>query len=205
MVIEAHSLSPDKDHGPAIVDKFINGLRLIGEQGAAPKDFDLEMLQTLKGLTKRLEKHLIAMNISNGGGYHVSVTKEFGARVDLIIGPDEIVEGSVSGTLELINIHNRANKFNIYPSVGPKKVVCHFPDDLLVLAITGINRYINVSGKLKYKKRDRYPYEIDVSHIDIYPPEDNLPKLSDLRGIAPRATGDMTSEDFVRSLRDAED
>ena len=40
--------------------------------------------------------------------------------------------------------------------------------------------------------------------IEIYPPEDELPTIFDLRGIAPNATGDRKSEDFIRDLRNAE-
>ena len=35
------------------------------------------------------------------------------------------------------------------------------------------------------------------------PPAEELPTLSDLYGIAPGATGGMSSERFVRELRDA--
>lgn len=118
------------------------------------------------------------------------------------LGPDEVTQGSISGMLELINIHASANTFRIYPIVGPKKVDCHFNKDKLDKAISGINHYVDVSGSLRRKSKDKFPYAMDVIEIEIYPDERELPSIFDLRGIAPNATGDIKSEDFVRRIRD---
>jgi hypothetical protein len=62
-------------------------------------------------------------------------------------------------------------------------------------------RYVEVGGSLRQKKAARYPYAIDVEHIEVFPQEKELPKLIDLLGIAPDATGELTSEEFVWSVR----
>ena len=38
--------------------------------------------------------------------------------------------------------------------------------------------------------------------MGVFPPASTLPSLRDLYGIAPNATGDLTTEEFVRQLRD---
>lgn len=204
LALEAKPLEQQKDYSAIVVDKFLSGLRQIEKTGKAPADFDIPTLEAFKGLTKMLQKHISEVTIGNGD-YTVTLTRELGDRIDQIIGPDEIMEGSIAGMLELINIHNKTNKFHIYPAVGPRKVVCQFPAHLLNKALSAINRHVNVIGKLKYKQRDSYPYGVAVSEIEIYPPDEELPSLEDIRGIEPNVTGDMSSEDFIRSMRDGQE
>ena len=45
-------------------------------------------------------------------------------------------------------------------------------------------------------------HKIKVQEMEVFPPASTLPSLRDLYGIAPNATGDMTTEQFVRQLRD---
>ena len=59
-----------------------------------------------------------------------------------------------------------------------------------------------VSGLLKYRTNAKYPHEVAVDAIEPYPPEHELPELSDLRGRAPDATGAMSVEEFIDGLRD---
>jgi hypothetical protein len=46
--------------------------------------------------------------------------------------------------------------------------------------------------------------QVDCKKIDVHEMENQLPTLDDIRGIAPGATGDLTSEEFVRRMRDEE-
>ncbi|MGH8003743.1 MAG: hypothetical protein ACRECJ_03345, partial [Limisphaerales bacterium] len=62
---------------------------------------------------------------------------------------------------------------------------------------------VSVSGTLRYKKREVFPYQIDVKNLDIYPPSKKLPSLNSLRGMAPNVTGGLDSVTFIRKLRDA--
>ena len=110
-------------------------------------------------------------------------------------------EGSVSGTLESINIHAGTNKFTIYPLAGQPRVVCHFPESKMAEAIDGINRHVCVTGTLRFRPKDLTPFEIDVQEIEVYPPDDELPSLNSLRGVAPNATGGIDSVAFVQKIR----
>ena len=46
------------------------------------------------------------------------------------------------------------------------------------------------------------PYEIEASSMQILPDTKELPSLYDLHGIAPNATGNKTTEQHIRDLRD---
>ena len=58
-------------------------------------------------------------------------------------------------------------------------------------------------GELKYRSGAPFAHQIAVSSIDAVVPDDDLPEWEDLRGRAPDATGHLSSEAFVRELRDA--
>lgn len=115
---------------------------------------------------------------------------------------DEMIESSINGTLEILNINQYNSLFNLYPVVGATKIICEFPSNLLQKAIAAIGHYVNVAGQYKYKSGDPHPYYVKVTDIEIYPDEKELPSLFDLRDIAPNATNNLSSEDFVREMRD---
>jgi hypothetical protein len=115
---------------------------------------------------------------------------------------DEVIESAINGTLELLIINKKNNLFNLYPVVGAQNILCDFPKTLLQKAIAAIGHYANVVGQYHYKYEHPYPYYVKVTDIEIYPDENQLPNLFDLRGIAPNATNGLSSEDFVREMRD---
>jgi hypothetical protein len=202
VVLEPTPIKPDGDTRVAktTVKKFITTLRLIEKKKDAPQDFDLTALEAYKGLGAMLEKHVSGLTIASPKR-SVTIDKQFKSRVNDIIGPDELVEGSITGTLEWINLHNM-NRFNIYPVIGPKKVLCDFPRKLREKVKSAIDRHVEVFGELKYKRWGNFPYAMNVTDLEILPPDDELPTLFDLRGVAPNATGGVNSAEFVRALRD---
>jgi hypothetical protein len=159
-----------------------------------------ELMILVQEVPERAQFRVRGMTIRVGRS-KVAITEKFRANMDKIIGPDEIELGSIRGMLEAINLHN-TNRCNVFPLVGPKKVVCTFPQHLRPQIIAGIDRYVSVIGTLQYKQWSMYPHAIDVSEIEVLPVDADLPTLADLRGSAPDATGDMSSEDFVEALRD---
>ena len=124
------------------------------------------------------------------------------SRVDTALAVDEECEGSIEGMLEQINLHLGANTFHIYPDVGPRKVTCHFPTKLYDDAVSAVGRRVEVSGTLRYRARGEFPHQIAVTQIEVFPPVSELPDWDDLRGRAPDATGGLSTEEFVRELRD---
>jgi hypothetical protein len=202
VIVEAKSYNPDNDLSTDVVNKFFGGLRQIQETGQISDDFDRPTLEAYKGLSATLRKHITEIKLSNGEN-QFEITRRLEARIDHILGDEIIVEGSIEGMLEAINLHNNANKFHLFPSVGPQKVACHFPDALQPEAIAAIKRYVFVSGQVKYQRRGFFPHEVEVSTMEVYPQESDLPTLGSLRGIAPNATGKLDSVAFIRSLRNA--
>ncbi|EQD51503.1 hypothetical protein B1B_10992 [mine drainage metagenome] len=169
--------------------------------GANLDSFDADLLSNMRGLAKPVGRQLkYATLLINDK--HFEITDAITSRIDAALAIDEECIGFIEGRLEQINIHGGANTFHIYPDIGARKVACHFPNSLLDDAIYAVGRRVEISGTLKYRHAASFPYEIAVTSIDSFPPEDELPAWDDLRGRAPDATGALSSEAFVRELRD---
>ena len=105
--------------------------------------------------------------------------------------------------LEQINIHLGANTFYIYPDIGPKEITCRFPNRLFDDAVSAVGKRVEVFGTLQYRVGVPFPHLIEVDNVEAFPPDYELPDWDDLRGRAPDATGELSSEAFIRELRDA--
>ena len=117
---------------------------------------------------------------------------------------EDRVVSTIDGRLEQINIHNNVNTFRIYASSPASySVNCGFPPNLLETVQSSLGAFVSVSGECLYRPEAPFPYKINVQEMRMLPPSEELPTLSDLYGIAPGATGGMSSERFVRELRDA--
>jgi hypothetical protein len=187
-----------------VVDEFIRNLSAISKRAKLPEEEprDLSVLESYLDLATVSENNVSRLMLQSGNK-KVEISQKFKNNVQRIIGPDELLAGSVNGVLEAINIHNTF-KFNIYPIVGPTKVACTFKLELKAAVIAAIGKYVNVAGTLRYKHWAQFPHAIDADEIEVYPDDSSLPTLSDLRGIAPNATGDLKSHEFIESLRDAD-
>jgi len=209
VVIEVAPSPRGQDLSGVIADRFMERIKFI-QTGKVPEEYDsirLEAFRNIgprqtKGSKNNLPKKWFSEISISSDSYYVDIGNSLEEEIDKIVGPDETVQGSISGTLELINIHAHANTFRIYPIIGPKKVDCSFKDDQLSNAIAGINRYVNVAGAMRYKRRDKFPYAITNAAIEIYADENELPSIFDLRGMAPNATGNLSSEEFIGKIRD---
>lgn len=199
VVLEAIPSSKGTDISPIVIDGFVDGMDQL-RRGIIPNDFDHDMIQAFKKIGSPMKRR-VAEVIIFSEYKKVELPKSLESDIDEIIGPDEIVRGSVSGMLELLNIHAGVNRFRIYPIIGPRKIDCHFKKEELSRAIEGMNHYVKVYGELRYKRMDKYPYAVNVTDIEIYPDEESLPSIYDLKGICPQATGDLSSEDFVNRIR----
>jgi len=181
---------------------FLSDLSQIKVHKTIPANLDFHSVQKYADISALRRKHIASVTIRNGRR-RITIDDRFGRNVRQAIGPDEYEDGSLVGRLEAVNIHT-GDKFYIYPILGPKKVLCVFPDSLRNEVKQALYERVEVEGVLRYKSWDRFPYAINVQRLEPYPPDDKLPTFSALVGIAPDATGDLTPTDFVRKIRDEE-
>ena len=199
VVLETETTS-EIDLGESVLETFYTGVTAIRQGKRLPADFDYAALMAYKQITMLMPRTVAEVTIARNGT-EVLVAEDFGQSIDQIIGPDEYEMGTVTGMLHHINLHGNQNIFTVYPTSNQPPLRCTFSKHLRVDAVKAVDQYVEVYGQLKYKRMSEHPYEMYVHSIEVYPPEEELPSLRDLRGIAPDATGGKSSERFIRDLR----
>ncbi len=188
--------------GPATLATFYQSIAAIQVAGNVREDYDRSLLESYKNLGIQLIRNRFddVAIIYQDSELHIGPALVH--NINHVLNQEDLEEeGSISGRLEEINIHAGTNTFRLYPPIGANKVVCHFAVELMDRAIEAVNRHVMVYGLLKFKPRERFSEEMTVRDLEVYPNDDDLPNIEDLRGMAPNATGELTSEDFIRKLR----
>jgi hypothetical protein len=174
-----------------------------GHEAAPPPPAvrDTDVLDRLEQMADEVHRSGTRMVVHSAGRRSITVDASFREQLDEVLGEDMVDNGSISGQLEKLNLH-QARRFDIFPVIGPRRVTCDFPEGLRGQAIAAIDRYVTVYGELRYRSWSPHPHRIKVDSIEIHPPAASLEPVAALLGIAPAATGEKTSEQFVRELRD---
>jgi hypothetical protein len=188
------------DRRDEVVSRFFGYMHSLTVKREAPEELSRSALIAFKELAVPVSHDRVRSSLRNGTE-SIEVDGSVQAVVDAILAPKTRESGTVEGRLEFINIHGGRNIFRIYPIVGPERVECSFPDDLLQVARESVGRAVRVSGELTFHMRDPFPHSIKAEEVETLPDDKDLPSLFDIRGMAPRATGGRTSEDFVSILR----
>jgi hypothetical protein len=174
VVLEAIPQNPDIDMRDIVIQKFCSTYSYIESGSLDKKELEYGLIESLIETTSLIGKSINSTKIITDG-HAINLTKEFKAKLDLILAPEEKAKGFVRGMLEYINIHGGQNVFKIYPDVGPIKITCYFPQQLKKIAIQAVGNYIEVKGELKYREVSNYAHEIIVEEIEIFPPDEELP------------------------------
>jgi len=201
VVIEPQPLPKHSYAGHLIIESLTRVAQAI-ETGEHLTEVDADVLDDIRTLTRPVGRTVKnATLIFND--YRLDLTERVGLTIDQALAINEEADGFMEGMLDQINVHLGANTFHIYPEIGPKKVTCHFPSRLYDDAVSSVGRRVEIGGTLRYRAGANFPHQIAVEQIDTVPVERDLPDWEDLRGRAPNATGTLTSEAFIRELRDA--
>jgi hypothetical protein len=131
------------------------------------------------------------------------ITSRYLANIDEILKPALASEGSVTGILERLNVHNK-NEFVLFPPLWGA-VTCVFQDKMFEQVRAAIKRNVTVFGTLMYPPDKPYPTKVQVKSLEVHPPDDELPTLRELRGSFRGCLEGKTATDFVRAIRDDQD
>jgi hypothetical protein len=200
VVLEPFALPKNPYVGHAIVESLGRVTHAL-ENGSDLSGLDADLLEDIRGLAKPVGKTVANVTLLFND-HRFDLTDKVASKVDIALSVDEECEGSIEGMLEQINLHDGANVFYVYPEIGPRKLTCHFPARLYDDAVSAVGRKVEVSGTLHYRSGATFPHQVQVKQIEAFPYESELPDWDDLRGMAPDATGELSSEDFIRELRD---
>jgi hypothetical protein len=199
IVVEAVSLNNEQGYADKVVDGFSDELRIIRREGKIVDEPDYDRLEAYNRIGERRDNLVATVRIAVGRK-PVTIDRTFKENVEKILGPDEFIQGTVSGMLEAVNFHN-TNRFTLYPPVGPTRVHGRFDESLRSKVKAGIGSFVTVIGKLRYKQWSSFPHGVVAEDIDVHEPDSALPKLSELRGAFAGITGDLNSIEFVEKIR----
>ena len=200
--VEAVSKQKNSNYGPQVVARFGRDIRDV-MNGTRPVDADIDLLESYKLLVQPLKKH-VSQFIFQIEDDQIDIPKSLDAKVDLILGPDQVERGSIVGSLDVLDIHKGKNLFKVYPVVGPSSVKCHFAKGMFKDAVSGIDHFVRIHGELYYKKAEKFPHFMEVERIEVLPEEADLPKLSSMRGMAKDAYDGLSATDYIEKARNGD-
>jgi hypothetical protein len=198
--IELAAIRPKKgmDYRSAVRSLFLDTITALQAGGAIDPRLTPDTLELFKVLYKAPQK---IKEIWIGGN---KITSRYLANIDELLKPSFKSEGSVTGILERVNVHNDKNEFVLYPPVS-SPVSCIFPEDLFEQVRAAIKRNVTVFGELWYPPGKPYPVKVQVKGLEVHPPDDKLPTLRELRGVFRGCLEGKTATEFVRAIRDDRD
>jgi len=202
VTIESRSLIKTKNFGAETAGAFVFGLEKIEKEGSSPPYLSEFGINNAKKLAALIGHNGVA-------GIHVS-DEEKSADIshvafDNIRKITEIREaaiGSVEGTIETLSIHGKP-KCIIYQSRTLKAVTCSFVREAWFEKIKDVmGKRVIVSGSIHYNAKGE-PQRVQLENIRPVRDRAELPTIEELGGSDPGFTGELSTEDYIKLIRNA--
>lgn len=181
-------------------ERFFSDLAIVANDGTAPQMLGRGAFEILKAFSLPVGRSVAEARI-RFGDTEIVIDIAARKRIESVFGNDDSSEGTIDGMLEAINVHGKKNVFALYPVVGANRVTCIFDDKLLHKVRPALGKYVEIKGELKYRWREKFPYEAIALDLSILPDWDEQPSFEDIIGMAPSATGGIPAEEFTRQQR----
>jgi len=131
-----------------------------------------------------------------------AVTLRLNESIEQLEGTTYVQHGAIRGRIEAVNLHEK-RRFLLYPAVGGICVPCRFEESLRDRVRAALDRQVTVTGSLQFREKRPWPERVnEVTRLEVHERDEELPKLRDLLGFAPDMTGELSTADFMRSIRD---
>lgn len=200
VTIESRSRVKGRNFGPEAAEALVIGLDKIEREGTSPpylSEYGIKKAQSLTGL------------IGRDGIASIQVT-DLERTADLsriafenirqIIQVKKLALGSVEGAIETISIHGKP-KFIIYQRRTRKAVTCQFDREKWFDKVRNImGQRVIVSGMVHYNPKGE-PLRVQLENIRQMRGKDELPTIQEISGSDPDFTGDLTTEEYIKRLR----
>ena len=107
--------------------------------------------------------------------------------------------GSLIGRLGQIDVDNR-REFRLFDRHTDWATPVTYEPEHLGTLTDALGEIVIASGELWSDEQDQ-PLRLEITDLEVIDTE-NLPSVADVSGIAPNFTGGLSSEEYVRRLRD---
>lgn len=184
---------------------FFHGLQTISEGEQSPDNFSVETITRIRDIVRQLGKDGVEGIVFESPDNHQKVTlgPDIEANVNKVIGTHHKALGSVEGRVELVSVHPRSRRFNLYHRVTHRAIQCNLPSDLEadVFDAAEKRRRVIVTGTISYNFLGE-PLRVAVRRLRFLKQEEELPTNEEILGFAPGITGGLSTEEYMRSTRD---
>lgn len=109
------------------------------------------------------------------------------------------VIGSVTGTLESLNVHGK-REASLYNDIDRRRVIVSFPENFYAQVHAALRRRVEVFGIVQEDVEGR-PLRLRLQDLQVLLADDQLPTLGSLAGSMPNLTGGATAAEHLASNR----
>ena len=195
-------LGSEEDTSEKVIHAYLQGMREIENQPGIPPYFSEQTLKAARALVSLLGNGISKLVFSSPNETSVSPTLHAAANIDAIIergagGAYEFI--AIEGKLETVSTHN-TDHFFIWEILTNNRVQCRATPEQLEQAKNALRKRVQVYGRARYVRGK--PTNMEVESIRILRDTHELPQPRDLGKVD--ITGGMSSEDYVRGIRDGE-
>jgi hypothetical protein len=184
---------------PRVTDECVRGMRTLANRPERSPSYSDSALYKAERLAKLTKRAFAEIDIELGQE-EVPVTLRVAENVEILTKQIEEEEGSVVGNLDAISVH-RGNEFRVWDENTKKAVRCFFPEGLLEKAKNSLKRRVMVVGKTRINKLGNV-VSVEVSDIEAYPTDAELPTVEQMSGSIKNLTGDLSLRDYMKMLRE---
>jgi hypothetical protein len=186
--------------GGKIAHACVSGLRQLEKEAVAPQYFDEDTLEAAKKLASvaRDKGHQLKLYMPNEPAViptqrTISHVLEIEEKARIFVD-----YATIEGTLEEVSVHETRH-VNLWETLTNYKIECRVGPENWDKARAALEKRVALSGRVRYK--NNRPRMMMVETIRELRQQAELPQPRDIRPID--ITGDLSSEDYVRRLRDA--
>lgn len=197
---EPRSKIENRNYGPKVASSFINGWSEI-RKGVTPAYLSSQGMRRAKKLSMIVGREGMKGLLISGPTEIAEITPDISKYIGKLLKVKHSSIGSVDGKLMTISIQG-GSRFVIYHSRTGKAVNCNISIDKLASMIKTemLGRRVIASGMVNSNIKGE-PLEVDAKSIRIIRKKEELPSIESLSGSDPYFTGDMNTEEFMRSVR----
>ena len=204
LIVETQSRStlPNNDFGSDVTNAYFTGWERIENDGSSPPYLTESGMKAARRIAQRIGRGGMNGVVVSDPDHHVTISERASENLKVLLPEQDESLGSAEGTLETVSIH-RGRRFVIYHSRTKKAIRCDIPSesDVLDQARAALGNRVVVGGRLHTNARGE-PVRISVEKLRTLKEESGLPSIASLGGRYPDLTGNLTTEEYIRSLRE---
>ena len=202
METESRSTLANRDFGFEVTKAYFTGWERIENAGSSPPYLTERGMSAARRIAQRIGREGMSGVVVSSPDRRVTISERSSENMSALLPEQDESLGSAEGTLETISIH-RGQRFVVYHSRTKKAIRCDIPAGSVLLdqATAALGSRVVVGGRLHTNARGE-PVRIAVEELHALREESKLPSISSLAGKYPDITGDLTTEQYIRNLRE---